>query len=204
MIRSRIYDTLVMELTARWYARALERMPEGARVLDVGIGTAGALAANAATVRTRDLHITGIDIDADYVARARKRVREHPALAERCEVYCESVHKHRGGPYDVIYFSASFMLLPEPVQALRHCRELLAPRAQFLFTQTIQRRQSRWMETLKPILKWFTTIDFGEVTYEDSFRDRLAAAGLTVVELSVLQHHGSRDSCLAVAVPSGG
>ena len=41
-----IYDALIVHMTARWYAAVLERLRargSGARVLDVGIGTASAL-----------------------------------------------------------------------------------------------------------------------------------------------------------------
>lgn len=201
-MRSAIYDGLILRLTARWYAAVLERVPQGARMLDVGIGTAGALLANAAQVARKDLRITGIDIDADYIRHARTRLRDSP-LAERVEVRLESVYDHRGGPYDAVYFSASFMLLPEPERALRHCRELLKPDGRIHFTQTIQTRPARWVEVLKPMLKRFTSIDFGRVTYEAEFRAQVRAAGLELEEYTILARHGSRASCLAVARPAG-
>ncbi|WP_018882144.1 MULTISPECIES: bifunctional 2-polyprenyl-6-hydroxyphenol methylase/3-demethylubiquinol 3-O-methyltransferase UbiG [unclassified Thioalkalivibrio] len=200
-MRSAIYDFLILRMTARWYAEALERIPDGARVLDVGIGTGGALLANAARVAHKGLHVTGIDIDGDYVRRARRRLLASP-LSERVEVRQESVYDHQGGPYDVVYFSASFMLLPHPEQALRHATGQLRPGGRFLFTQTIQRRPARWMERLKPLLRRLTTIDFGQVTYEADLRAQLAAAGLVVEEWTVLATHGARASCLVVARPA--
>lgn len=200
-MRSAIYDFLILRMTTRWYAEALERIPDGARVLDVGIGTGGALLANAERVAHKGLHVTGIDIDGDYVRRARRRLRES-TLADCAGVLRESVYDHAGGPYDVVYFSASFMLLPDPEQALRHCKALLAPGGRLLFTQTIQRRPARWMERLKPLLRRLTTIDFGQVTYEADLRAQLAAAGLVVEEWTVLATHGARASCLVVACPA--
>ena len=48
-----IYDVIIVNMTARWYAAVLAQLgahlPAGARVLDVGIGTGSALAANAQT-----------------------------------------------------------------------------------------------------------------------------------------------------------
>ncbi|MHB0777487.1 class I SAM-dependent methyltransferase [Halomonas sp. WWR20] len=201
-MRSFIYDTLILRLTSRWYAEVLQRVPEGAAVLDVGIGTAGALLANAELVRRKRLHVTGIDIDADYMESAKRRLADSP-LADHAEVRLESVYEHQGGPYDAVYFSASFMLLPEPERALRHCCELLRPGGRIYFTQTIQTQPSRWMETLKPVLKRFTSIDFGQVTYKDVFKAQLRTAGLKVEEFTFLAHHGSRASCLAVARPAG-
>ncbi|MBZ0332260.1 MULTISPECIES: class I SAM-dependent methyltransferase [Halomonas] len=200
MFRSWVYDSLILRLTARWYAEVLKRLPAGAVLLDVGIGTAGALAANAETVRCKGVRITGIDIDADYIVRARRRLEE-TALGAHAEVRLESVYDHRAGPYDAVYFSASFMLLPEPERALRHCTALLSPGGRIFFTQTIQQRPSRGMEWFKPMLKRLTSIDFGRVTYEDAFKAQLDAAGLSLEELTVLSRHGNRASCLAVARP---
>ncbi|MGQ4878104.1 class I SAM-dependent methyltransferase [Billgrantia sp. LNSP4103-1] len=202
MIRSLLYDTLILRLTSRWYAEVLARLPEGAALLDVGIGTAGALLANAERVEQKRLHVTGIDIDRDYIERARQRLHDS-SLAERAEVRLESVYDHHGGPYDAVYFSASFMLLPEPERALRHCRTLLKQGGRLYFTQTIQRRPSRGMEALKPMLKRLTSIDFGRVTYEEDFRAQLDAVGLVLEEFIALSRHGSRSSCLAVASPHG-
>jgi len=200
MLRSLIYDSLILRLTSRWYAEVLARVPEHSHLLDVGIGTAGALVANSQTLVDKDLRITGIDIDADYVERARQQL-QHCELAKRCAVHQESVYDHSGGPYDVVYFSASFMLLPEPEQALRHCMGLLSTNGQVFFTQTIQRKRSTLMETLKPLLRRVTSIDFGRVTYGEDFRAQIQAAGLELTELSVLSRHGTRDSVLAVARP---
>jgi 2-polyprenyl-3-methyl-5-hydroxy-6-metoxy-1,4-benzoquinol methylase len=201
MIRSFVYDTLILRLTSRWYAEVLQRLPEGTALLDVGIGTAGALLANAGQVQRKGLRITGIDIDAEYIRRARRELRSSP-LAERVEVRLESVYDHHGGPYGAVYFSGSFMLLPEPVEALRHCSALLEPGGRIYFTQTIQRQRARWLEVVKPMLKRITSIDFGRVTYEDEFRAQIRAAGLDLEEFTTLARHGDRASCLAVARPA--
>lgn len=201
MIRSFIYDTLILRLTSRWYAEVLRRVPEGAAMLDVGIGTAGALLANADLVKRKGLRVTGIDIDADYVAHAQRRLQDSP-LGYRVEVRLESVYEHQGGPYSAVYFSASFMILPDPEQALRNCCALLSPGGRIFFTQTIQQQRSRWMETLKPMLKRATSIDFGRVTYEDEFKGQILAAGLELEEFTILACQGNRASCLAVARPA--
>lgn len=201
-MRSFIYNTLILKLTSRWYGEVLARIPDGAALLDVGIGTAGALLANADLVNRKHLNITGIDIDADYIKCARRKLQA-TSLAARVDVRLESIYDHRGGPYDVVYFSASFMLLPEPEQALRHCCTLLKSGGRIYFTQTIQMQPSRWMESLKPMLKQFTSIDFGHVTYEDAFKAQIRNAGLHLEEFTIMSHQGSRIACLAAAKVAG-
>ena len=201
-MRAWIYDRTILPLTGGWYREVLTRVPDSARLLDVGIGTAGALLHNVDLVQERDLRITGVDIDADYVQAAQKKVDEH-GVSDRIEVLLESVYDHLGGPYDGVYFSASFMLMPDPLGALRHVGSLLTDRGRVYFTQTFDEKKSVIAERAKPLLKRLTTIDFGRVTYEEDFLDTVALGGFEVSELTTLGTRGSRTFRLAVAVPKG-
>lgn len=198
--RAAIYDALIVGLTSDWYRAVLLRLPRGCRLLDVGIGTGAALIANADLLRARDVHVTGVDIDAAYVDRCQTEIRRH-ALDDRITVRLESIDAHAGGPYDAIYFSGSFMLLPDPVATLRHVRSLLAPDGCVYFTQTFERRRSRAVERLKPMLRRLTTIDFGRVTYEADFRATVGAAGFDLVGLDELHPGKRRTAVIAIARP---
>ena len=196
-MRAALYDLAIVPLTASWYEAVLSRLAHGCRLLDVGIGTGGALLTQADRVRTQDLHITGVDIDADYVARCTRQVARH-GLARHVTARVESIHDHHGGPYDAVYFSGSFMLLPDPPAAVRHVVSLLSPGGRLWFTQTFEHERSPLMETVKPLLRRLTTIDFGRVTYEDDFRRALDAGGVAIDERVVL-HAGSRRSALLLS-----
>lgn len=199
-MRAWIYDTAILPLTTRWYAEVLARLPEGARLLDVGIGTGGALARNAETVKRKDLRVVGVDVDADYVQRAKAQIAE-AGLSERVEVRLESIYDHRGGPYHAAYFSASFMLMPDPPAVLRHVQSQLHPEGRVYFTQTFQDRKSTLMEKAKPLLGKVTTIEFGRVTYEEDFRKTVDEGGLSLLELITMDTSGSRSYRLAVGAP---
>ena len=196
--RARIYDAAIVGLTAGWYRAVLSRLPHGCRLLDVGIGTGSALLANADVIVARELRVTGLDIDAAYVERCNRAIASR-SLGNRVEAKLESVYDHRGGPYDAAYFSASFMLLPDPARALHHVRSLLVPGARVWFTQTFEHERSRAVEVLKPLLRLATTIDFGRVTYEADFRRALADGGLHVENLEALDNGRRRSSILVVA-----
>lgn len=192
-MRAWIYDRALMWLTPRWYREVIERVPAGAKMLDVGIGTGGAIARNAQLVRLKHLHITGLDIDVDYLKRCEK-VLARAGLSEHVTLRLESIYEHRGGPYDAVYFSASLPLLPEPVAALKHATTLLRPDRQVFFTQTFHHRKSAFMEKLKPMLHRFTTMHFGRVTYEEDFRRVLEEAGLELEELETMGRHTQHSS----------
>jgi SAM-dependent methyltransferase len=196
--RSWIYDRAVVGLTAPWYRAVIARLPHGARVLDVGIGTGAALARSADQVHAKDLALVGLDIDPDYLARCRVELAR-AGLADRVTPVLASLHDHQGGPYDAVYFSGSLMLLPDPAAALRHAAGLLAPTGRLFSTQTFHHRRSALLERAKPMIHRVTTIQFGRVTYEDEFRAAFTAAGVELEELTTLADRGGSSYRMAVA-----
>lgn len=198
--RALIYDAAIVGMTAAWYRAVLDRVPSQCRLLDVGIGTGSALLANAAVIAAKQLRITGVDIDAAYIDRCRDTIARR-ALADRIDARHESVYEHRGGPYDAVYFSASFMLLPDAPAALRHVCALLTTTGRIYFTQTFEHRRSPAMERVKPLLRAVTTIDFGRVTYEHEFRRALTDGGVDLQALEVLHAGRRRSAVIAIAAP---
>jgi SAM-dependent methyltransferase len=199
-VRGWVYDRLVTGLTSGWYREVLTRLPDGARVLDVGIGTGGAVARCADLVRAKDLRIVGVDIDRDYLDRCVEGIAR-AGLDRHVTARLASVYDHRGGPYDAAYFSASLMLLPDPVEAITRVGAQLAPGGRLFFTQTFENRRSLIAERLKPMIRHLTSIQFGRVTYEHEFRRVLEQAGVRLEELATLHGTRARSYRLAVARP---
>jgi ubiquinone/menaquinone biosynthesis C-methylase UbiE len=199
-MRAWIYNRALLPLTSRWYEAVLKRVPKGARMLDVGIGTGGALLNNKELLREKGIRVVGIDIDPDYVRRCRKAVEEQ-GLEDLVDVQLVSIYSFKEDGFDAVYFSASFMLLPEPKGALRHVCSLLSDAGRVYFTQTIEERRSLLLEKGKPLLKILTTIDFGKVTYESDFLETVDVAGLEVLENTSLGGNKSRSSRLFVGQP---
>jgi SAM-dependent methyltransferase len=197
-MRGWIYDRFVVGMTSDWYRAVLSRLPKGARVLDVGIGTGAALARSADLVRAKKLEIVGLDIDPDYLRRCRAELLR-AGLAGQVEPVFSSVYDHRGGPYDAVYFSASLMLLPDPAAAIAHVAQLVAPDGRVFATQTFQHRRSPLLERVKPMVRHLTTIQFGRVTYEEEFRRAFAEGGVDLVELVTLRGRRHYSYRLAVA-----
>lgn len=202
-VRGWLYDRTIAPLTAGWYREVLLRLPHGSLLLDVGIGTGGALLRCADLIRERDIRVVGIDIDDDYLRRCAAGLAR-AGLTEQVRTCYGSVYEHYGGPYDAAYFSASLMLLPDPVRAMRHVTRLLAPRGAVYFTQTFHLRRSRVRQVVKPAIRYVTTIDFGRVTYEEDFRRDVADSGLCVDDFVVLRTTRSAQYVLAVARPRVG
>lgn len=197
-MRGWIYDRFMVGMTSDWYRAVLSRLPDGARVLDVGIGTGAALARSADLVRAKKLEIVGLDIDPHYLRRCRDGLLR-AGLTGQVEPVYSSVYDHRGGPYDAVYFSASLMLLPDPAAAIAHVAQLVTPDGRVFATQTFQHRRSPILERVKPMFRHVTTIQFGRVTYEEEFRRAFAEAGVDLVELVTLRGRRHFSYRLAVA-----
>jgi len=202
-VRSLVYNAVISKLTASWYRAVLERVPPGSRILDVGIGTGRALLANRALIRQKDLRVVGVDIDSSYVEACTRAVAG-AGLNDRVTVRLESIYDHAAEPYDAAYFSASFMLLPDPAAALHHVVELLAPNGRIYFTQTLEHERSATMERIKPLLRFFTSIDFGQVTYEDELLRTIEAGNVAILENRVLEEKRKRSFHLIVGEPTPG
>jgi SAM-dependent methyltransferase len=196
-LRGWLYDRLVAGMTTDWYREVLGRLPDGARVLDVGIGTGAALARCADLVRAKELEVVGLDIDPDYLKRCRTEMAR-AGLSDRVTPILSSVYDHCDGPYDAVYFSASLMLLPDPAAAIAHVAGQLAPEGRLFSTQTFHHRRSLLLERAKPMIHRVTTIHFGRVTYEDEFRRAFVDAGVDLVELVTMS--GTRWSSYRLAV----
>lgn len=199
-MRAKIYDAALLPLTSRWYRAVLERLSPGDSLLDIGVGTAGALMANADIVRNLDLTVLGIDIDQDYLDRAQQLIDDQ-GLGAQVEVRLQDVYKCEDGPFDGAYFSASYMLLPDPPKALAQIMSQLTPDGRIYFTQTFQVQRSPLMEKMKPLLKKLTTIDFGTVTYEEDFRASVASVGMEIEDMVELGSHGARSYRMIVGKP---
>jgi ubiquinone/menaquinone biosynthesis C-methylase UbiE len=196
-----IYDFVIVKMTSVWYQTVLERVSPKSRILDIGIGTGTALARNGELIREKELNIVGIDYELSYVQKCEQVIRDTPGMAGgRVLVICKSVYdsdlltsanKVAGygeqDKFDSIYFSGSISLMPNPSEALKNASEqCLKPNGLVYITQTFQRKGTKVMEIIKPLLKYITTIDFGKLTYEHEVDQFCKDSGLEMIEKSVI------------------
>ena len=84
--------------------------------------------------------------------------------------------------FDAVYFSGSLTLMPDPAAALKCAASMLTTRGVIYVTQTFQNRPSPVMERLKPLLRRFTSVDFGRVTYYSEVQQIAEKAGMKILE----------------------
>jgi len=187
-LKADIYDFLIIRMTTKWYAAVLERCAGGDRIIDVGIGTATALVNNKEILQRKNLVVVGIDPEAEYIKKAGE-VISAAGISERCKVNCASIYDPKlrmlftgAARFDAAYFSGSLTLMPDPAAALKCAASMLTDKGVIYITQTFQNRPSPIMERLKPLLRRFTSVDFGKVFYHAEVQSIVAKAGMQVVE----------------------
>lgn len=198
VIRATIYDFVITKMTSVWYRAVLEGIPDNSRVLDVGIGTGASLLANKDIIKRKNLTFVGVDYDDDYVERCQSLIKSN-SMQSSITVFSQSFYDFgkvgltaKQAPFDVVYFSGSLMIMPDPVGALAHAVSLLKDRKKncVYTTQTFEQTKNPLMEVIKPLLKFITTIDFGRVTYEKDFHESVRLAGMRIVSDTTMNAEG--------------
>ena len=196
-IPPRIYDRIILDMTEIWYQYVLQKLPANSVVLDIGIGTAGALLRCRDIVKEKNLTVIGIDYNEYYIEAAKQNIID-ANMTKYVQVHCISIYdeneleklvlidelndndtsKEDGNKkntttttsqkrlFDAAYFSGSFSLLPDPVQALQLVSSKMINTkngGKIYITQTFQKRVPPLLPYIKPMLKFVTTIDFGQL-----------------------------------------
>jgi phosphatidylethanolamine/phosphatidyl-N-methylethanolamine N-methyltransferase len=138
-----VYDTVFGAVSAGGRRRAaaeVNRLP-GTRVLEVGVGTGLALPRY-----TRDKHITGIDLSADMLHHARRRVRQH-GLANvdaLLEMDAEQT-SFADASFDIAVAMFVASVVPHPRQLMAELRRVVRPGGHLLFVNHFAaERGPRW------------------------------------------------------------
>ena len=120
----RMIAPAVVSMASDLEADMIARVPQNAQVLDVGCG--GGHLLELIAMRRPDLTLTGVDLSADQVRRARRRLRR---FAERVTIEEGSALDLRfeANSFDGVFSMASIKHWPDQLQGLRECLRVLQP-----------------------------------------------------------------------------
>lgn len=183
-MKNYLYKLIIYNVTDLCYSNCLNYFPSGSRILDVGIGNGMMLRNYHRLIKSKNFSITGIDINKDYLQHCSSLIRDC-GLEDHICIHHQPVECYEPpeqGYFDYILFSMSFMLFADQELVLDRIKRWLKPEGKVLFFQTMFHDRSMLMEFIKPKLKYFTTVDFGRVTYDDGFYDLLNRKKLSIDE----------------------
>lgn len=197
---SLIYDNMILHMTEVWYQSVLTRVECDSSMIDVGIGTAGALLRCREILQSKRITVHGIDYNPFYIDSANASIKNQN-LQNRITVQNLSVYdlNTAGKKYDCAYFSGSLSLMPDPAEALRTVSRVVKPGGMIYVTQTFQRRNVPFLSAIKPLIKFLTTVDFGQLVMEEEIIRLYQDCNdvVTVLEHKVIS--GSVDTVLQAA-----
>ena len=160
-----VYDAVFGGVSAHGRKRAVAAVNAlpGTRVLEVGVGTGLAL-----PHYNRNKRITGIDLSADMLARARDRVRQHrlTQVESLTEVDAEATG-FPAGSFDIAVAMFVASVVPNPRRLLAEMRRVVRPGGHLLFVNHFAAdRGPRWwaeraMAPASRKLGWHPDFAFG-------------------------------------------
>jgi len=183
-MKNLLYKLIISDVTDHCYKNCLNYFSNTSTILDVGIGNGAMMKNHHSLIKSKDLRITGIDINKSYIRHCDHLIRNYQ-LENYIKIYHEPVETYeppRKEFFDFILFSMSFMLFNNQQLVLDQVKNWLKPGGEIVFFQTMFKERSRLIEFIKPKLKYVTTINFGKVTYEKAFFALIKEKKLSVSE----------------------
>ena len=182
-MKKKLYELIIDDVTNYCYENCLDYFPDNSSILDVGIGNGIMLKNYHGLIKSKDLRIAGIDINKVYLHQCTDLIQTY-GLEPYIHIHHTPVETYAPPSrqyFDFILFSMSFMLFKDQGLVLDRIKAWLKPQGKIVFFQTMFKERLRFIEFIKPKLKYLTTIDFGKVTYERDFYELLNEKNLAVV-----------------------
>jgi alpha-N-acetylglucosaminidase len=170
-LQNQLYQLLINSVTDLCYRNCLTYFTDNSAILDVGIGNGIMTRKYHRLIKSKNLKITGLDINHNYLNHCASLIRKYQ-LENNIQIYEEPVEAYEpreNNAYDAIFFSMSFMLFKDQYLVLDRIKDWVKPNGEIVFFQTMYPRRLWLMEVIKPNLRYLTGIEFGNVTYESDF-----------------------------------
>ena len=173
--------------TTSLYRKTLELIPHGSRILDVGIGNGTCTIANLDIIQEKELKITGIDIDSDYISAAKQKIMISKG-SNNVTADVQDLLTIEGQKWDYVLFSESYPVIDSKLMSLmwRKSFELLNPNGSLLMIHNLCDHPTFIFKYFKKNAKYLTLIDFGKTTSMKDFESHLGDNSLRIKNKKVL------------------
>lgn len=182
---SYVYDILVTyPLTRAVYFHFAEEFNSkfpGKQVSMVDVGTGTGTPLKGIMDKVKFSRVLAVDIDKAYLTVAKKNLAEYPQVEVKYQDFMTLDKDAQGEKFDIIFFGFSFMLMPDPIKALAIARSLLKPGGKIYMFLTLYEKKNKFIEWIKPKMKYLFSIEFGPVVYTKDLHKNFTEAGFEIV-----------------------
>ena len=149
-------------------------------MLEIGVATGAPL--KSINSELKHVQITAIDIDEDYIKKAKEVLAKEDNIQVKLMDFYKS--PELGLTFDTLLFGSSFMLMPDQKKALDVARSICVPGSKVYFLLTLYPSGTKLakLETIKPMLKKYTSVDFGKLIYENDFERTLIENKMRIIK----------------------
>jgi ubiquinone/menaquinone biosynthesis C-methylase UbiE len=171
-VTMKVYNHMVKERFLKDFplANPTISMSKSKTVSMIDIGTGPGTCLNNILNKVNFERVLAVDIDKDYVASAKTLFKDRINVEVRLqdlETYFEDGNTEQ---FDIVFFGFSFMLMPNKAKALEVARRMVKPNGKIYACLTLYENKNKFVEWIKPKIKFLTSIDFGPVIYRKQVR----------------------------------
>lgn len=189
--------------TINGFYETINSIPDGASVLDVGCGDGIYYTGSEviALIKSKNLTIHSIDIDAGAVPICQRRIK---AAGLSNKVTAEAIDLLQiTNRYDCVIFMESFPVIPRPLMGTFIAHTKTITNEIRLFHNLVEEKNT-FVEWMKPKVKYFTLVDFGELTSIKEMEEECKNWGFSKYNIDLCLHCKYRDMYWAFNVPGLG
>lgn len=180
--KSCLYNCVFGSFTEKLYKVVVHSWPENAMILDVGVGNGSSLCKYSKTLLENNIGGLCIDIDKDYLTMCQKNLATNHLDNLHAEFHDITKPLTGNQKFDFVYFSDCFPLLNDKKNALINAKNVLTNDGIIQLTMCIENRNyfTRFLNLVKPNLKYLLGVEFGTVTFRDDFEKLVSDSGLKI------------------------
>jgi len=206
-IRSKVYKSFFGDenpiSTINGFLETIKSIPDGSSVLDVGCGDGIYYTGPEVIdlIKSKKLTIHSIDIDAGAVPICQKRIA---AAGLSDKVTAEAIDLLKiTKRYDAVIFMESFPVIPRNLMGVFIAHTKTITNFILLFHNLVEEKNA-FVEWMKPKVKYFTLVDFGELTSIKEMEEECKKWGFTKYNVEPCLKCQYKDMYWAFNVPGLG
>lgn len=174
--RGIMYDMTIGYFYTQYVMRYfLETIPDGSRILDIGIGTGYTYSKNKDILKKKSLKVVGVDVDPDYVRSAKHGIIDAD-LESHVNIILSDIYKVdesmiSSKSFDYVVFSDSYAVIPNVHDMITFCEKFIKINGKMVVLSTLFDSFDSNINWIKRNIKYFSSVEFGTMMLRENLQN---------------------------------